>query len=504
MDMNLRFTYVSPSVERLRGYTAEEVLMMPGLNALAPASRETAEKAFQRILESEVDPSAHPWDRETLELELICKDGSTLWAETTFTPLRNRENRLTGFLGISRDITERRKAAETQKMLESQLTQAQKMESIGTLAGGIAHDFNNILSAIIGYTEIAIEDIAEPEVALNDLKDVLKAGNRARTLISQILTFSRKADISYSPLSLHSAVKESLQLLRSAIPATIEIRQDLEDIGFVLSHPTHIQQIIMNLCTNAAHAMDKTGGTLHVTLTSAVLEGAVAQSLQVASGDYLKLSVSDTGHGIAPQIIERIYDPYFTTKESGRGTGLGLAVVHGIVKSHKGAILCKSIPDAGTTFDVYLPKITPIGNKRTLSEKSLFPGTERILFVDDEAALVDIAGKNLGKLGYQVTARTSSVDALALFMEQPHNFDLVITDMTMPEVTGDNLARKIAEIRPDIPIILCTGYSKQILAEHETPAGIKAFLQKPLKITEWSETIRRVLDNAKSSESAQA
>jgi PAS domain S-box-containing protein len=393
------------------------------------------------------------------------------------------------------DITERKQVEEERRKLEAQLTQAQKMESIGTLAGGIAHDFNNILSAIIGYTELAVDDITDPEKARNELKEVLKASDRAKDLVSQILTFSRKTETTSSLIALRTIVKESLKMLRSVIPTTVVIRQDLADSGLVLSNPTQIHQIIMNLSTNAADAMEEAGGVMEVSLKRVALDQNLADDLNVTPGTYLRLKVSDTGHGIPPEVMERIFEPYFTTKELGRGTGLGLSVVHGIVKSHGGAIICRSVPKKGTTFEVYLPKIESEKKASRPSEQEPFPtGTERILFVDDEPILVELAEKMLSKLGYTVVTQSTSSEALELFQKGPDKYDLVITDMTMPVMTGDKMAQRIMEIRSDIPIILCSGYSNHISEEKAKKIGIREFVIKPLEMNELAKAIRKALD----------
>jgi len=419
--------------------------------------------------------------------------GAYIWAIAS--PLYDTDGSIIGIIESIRDITEQRRLAEERKKLETQLAQSQKMESIGTLAGGIAHDFNNILSAIFGFCELAMEDISEPEKAKSAIREIMKAGDRAKGLVRQILTFSRKTEISYSPVALRTVVKESLDMLRSVIPATVEIRQNLVDSGLVLSDPTQIHQILMNLSTNAVQAMDEAKGILSVRLQRVRLDETHARELDVEPGNYLKLAVQDNGRGIPPELRERIFEPYFTTKEPGRGTGLGLSVVHGIVKSHKGAIVCTGPVDGGATFETYLPEIESESlSAQPECKESLPTGTERILFVDDEASLAELAQKMLSRLGYQMTVRTSSVEALRFFQEDPGDFDLVITDMTMPVLSGDRFAEKIMRIRPDIPIILCTGYNENITEEKAKKIGIRAFLLKPLQLRELATTIRKVLD----------
>ncbi|MBW2169460.1 MAG: response regulator, partial [Deltaproteobacteria bacterium] len=385
-------------------------------------------------------------------------------------------------------ITEYRK-------LEAQLQQAQKMEAIGTLAGGIAHDFNNILAAIIGYTEIASLQVAEDDKAKESLKEVLKSGRRAADLVKQILAFSRKGEQERIPVQIGLIVKEALKLLRASLPTTIEIHQNIEsDTGIVEADPTQIHQILMNLCTNAGHAMREEGGILEVTLTNVDIDArTIRQYPDMSPGPYLRLSVSDTGEGMTPEILGRIFDPYFTTKEVGEGTGLGLAVVHGIIKDHGGAITVYSEPGKGTTFHVYLPVIEKAAEPEKETLKPLPTGHERILFIDDEPGLVEIGRVMLGELGYDVVVRTSSIEALELFRIKPDEFELVITDMTMPKMTGDKLAKELMQIRPDIPIILCTGFSKRITEEKAKEIGIKAFVMKPLVMRDLANTVRKAL-----------
>ena len=395
-----------------------------------------------------------------------------------------------------RDITERRQGEEERNKLEAQLAQAHKMEAIGTLAGGIAHDFNNILSAVLGYAELAMDEIPYSSRGGSYLGEVIKAADRAKDLVSHILMFSRQKETHHLPLDIKPIVKELIKMMRSIIPSTIEIRQDLISSGLILSDPTQIHQVLMNLCTNAAHAMDNPGGVLKICLNKVRIDEEIeANALDLPFGPYVKLTVSDTGHGIPLEVMDRIFEPYFTTKELGRGTGLGLSVVHGIVKKHGGSILCRSELGKGTSFDIYFPEIEAEQDIVKSIEKEPLPtGTERILFVDDEPALVDLGKMSIESLGYTVDSRTSSIEALELFRNNPDRFDLVITDMTMPGMTGDKLAQRLMEIRQDIPIILCTGYSERITEERAKKLGIREFMLKPLIRKDWAKTIRRVLD----------
>jgi PAS domain S-box-containing protein len=399
-------------------------------------------------------------------------------------------------VGIIRDITEQKRAEEERKRLESRLTQAQKMEAIGNLAGGIAHDFNNILSAIIGFTELSLLETAPDDAVADKLRQVLKAGNRARELVRQILTFSRMTETSYAPLSLKIAIKEFLKMLRSMIPTTVAIESHLAVQGLVMSDPTQIHQILMNLCTNAVHAMEGQGGTLTVTLDEVLVkQPEKAPDPGLRPGAYVIVSIEDTGRGIPSTLMDKIFEPFFTTKEQGRGTGLGLSVIHGIVKNHQGAIICHSVEGKGTTFSVYLPKLeTALPEITAPDPVRLLSGHERILFVDDEVILVNLVQDMLISVGYDVVGLTSSAEALDLFRRDPSAFDLVITDMTMPGLTGDRLAGDMLALRPDLPVILCTGYHEHMTGERARSLGIREFIMKPVDMKTLTEAIRRVLD----------
>jgi nitrogen-specific signal transduction histidine kinase/CheY-like chemotaxis protein len=404
-------------------------------------------------------------------------------------------------LQIATDISRIKDLEKESLRIQAQLQQAQKMEAIGTLAGGIAHDFNNILSAVIGYTEIVLSDIAKGTSQHRNLQEVLKAGNRARDLVNQILMFSRQTEKELKPVQINQIVIETLKLLRASLPTTIRIEPELRSNSTVLADPTQIHQVMMNLCTNAAHAMREKGGHLKIELADTDLDGAfVEQHPYLSAGTYIKLRVSDTGHGMEPKIADRIFDPFFTTKERGEGTGMGLAVVLGIVKSHGGSITVASTPEEGSSFDVFLPVIQRDADTEARAKIIMPTGTEKVLFVDDEKALVDLGFQILKRLGYEVTTRTSSVEALELFLAQPDKFDLVITDTTMPNMTGDVLAAKLMEIRADIPVILCTGYSERISKEKAHQIGIKEFVLKPIIMSDMALTVRKVLDACKRGE----
>jgi len=490
----LKFLYASPSVEAMQGYTPAEILNLRLDEYLTPESLELAMDALTEELALEETQTADPLRSTTLEVEGCRKDGSTFWLEVTARFLRDEAGNPISILGVSRDISERKRAEKERKKLEGQLQQAHKLEAVGTLAGGIAHDFNNILSAVIGFTEMALFEAEEDSLLQENMQEVLKAGNRAKDLVKQILAFSRQADQEKKPVQIKLIVKEAIQLLRASLPTTIEIHQKLQSDAAVLADPTQIHQVLMNLCTNADHAMGNGGGRLEVGLTNVELDAEFADhNPDVTPGSYLCLAVSDTGHGMAADVQARIFEPFFTTKERGKGTGMGLAVVHGIITSHGGTITVHSEPDEGSTFKVFLPAIQKKFDESVENRDPAPTGSERVLFVDDEKALVEMGQQMLEHLGYKVTTRTSSIEALELFREQPQKFDLVITDMTMPNMTGDKLAQELIDIRSNIPVILCTGYSQQINETKAKVMGIKAFVLKPMVMNELAITIRTVL-----------
>ncbi|RMF92264.1 MAG: response regulator, partial [Nitrospinota bacterium] len=376
-----------------------------------------------------------------------------------------------------------------------QLRQAQKMEAIGTLAGGIAHDFNNILTAILGYTELTLRNMPEESEAYQNLQEVLAAGKRAKELVQQILTFSRQHEQRYQPVQLRQVVQEVLRLVRATLPSTIEIRQYLDTPGTVLADPGQIHQVLLNLCSNAEYAMRERGGILEVRLekTQITPEFAAAHP-PLHPGPYLQLSICDTGCGMEPAILDRIFDPFFTTKGVGEGTGMGLAIVHGIVTSHGGAITVESLPGQGTTFTLYFPQIDDVLDSMGDNEPALPRGKETILLVEDEPALAALGEQMLTMLGYRVIAYTDSLKALEAFRADPQRFDLVLTDQTMPNMTGEALSRELLRIRPDLPIILYTGFSHTMTPEKARALGIRAYLMKPLVWRDLALTIRQVLE----------
>jgi len=392
---------------------------------------------------------------------------------------------------IAIDITE-------QKRLEDELAQAHKMEAIGTLAGGIAHDFNNILSAIIGFTELAKVELEDGCSASANLAKVLQASHRAAGLVRQILTFSRKGAHKRKALQPYLIVKDSLNLIRASLPTTIEIIENISpESGTIWADPTQIHQIMINLCTNALHAMEEETGTLKVTLARRELNAEdVSGHPKVLPGPFIELSVSDTGCGMDQQTQRRIFEPFFTTKETGKGTGLGLSVVLGVVQDYEGMITVDSELGKGTTFHVYLPAIiedvkTPVEAEEV---EPLPIGTERILIVDDEIIIVALYEAVLSSLGYTVTAKTSSEEALSAFKTDPQSFDLLLTDQAMPALSGAKLAEEVLRLRPDLPIILCTGYSSTTSEEKAMEIGIKKYLRKPVDSKNLVRIVRSVLN----------
>ena len=481
LDDKGRLLEVNKSWLDLLDYPREEVIGHWFGEFLTPESRKLFAARFPCAEGGEAVQGA--------EFEILRRDGSSRTIAITGRKSLERSGQPNQTHCILQDITNR-------TQFERQLRQVQKMEAIGTLAGGIAHDFNNLLGAIIGYADMALLEASAGSSLRHDLEQILQAGFRARGLTRQILAFSRQTDQERKPIRIGPIIKETLKLMRASIPSTIEVQAlvaDEEDL--ILGDPTQIHQVIMNLCTNAAQTMRDKGGILNVRLAPIEIpRGERYRHPDLSPGPFLKLEVRDTGLGIEPRWLDKIFDPFFTTKEAGEGTGMGLAVVHGIVKSHGGVIGVESEPGRGSRFTVFLPRIKNEVPPEPIDVSLLPTGRERILLIDDEDILVELGKQMLEYLGYQVTGRTSSLEALQLFKNQPDRFDLIITDHTMPQMTGLELSRALLNLRPGIPIILCTGFSETITPEKVQALGIRELVMKPVVFKELAGIIRQTLN----------
>jgi PAS domain S-box-containing protein len=485
-DKNQNMVLFNDKFTQLFGYTLEEVSTAEKWWKRAYPDEEYRTKVQNSWRIAIEKAKANKTDIEMQEWELTIKDITKRSCEFYMVPLEDVS------LIVVNDITERKKNISDRLKLETKLRQAQKMESIGNLAGGIAHDFNNILSSIIGFTELALGEAEKGTELEDDLKEVHMAGLRAKDLVKQILVFARKSDEAVKPIQVNVIAKEVLNFIKASIPTTIQIKDKIISDSIVMGSSTQFHQVFMNLCTNAAQAMEEKGGILEVSVNDTTIGRNGIPDLK--PGEYIEIKVSDTGMGIFPQHIHTIFEPYFTTKAVGEGTGMGLAVVHGIVEDHGGKITVDTTLGKGTCFTIYLP-ITKKRKVHSHSEKKELPvGTENILFVDDEASIAKMGSKVLEQLGYTVTTRTSSADALELFRSKPQAFDLIITDMTMPNMTGDKMAAEMMNIRANISVILCTEYSKKLSEESSAKTGIKAFAYKPIVKADLAKTVQKVLD----------
>ncbi|OQX96477.1 hypothetical protein B6I21_00895 [candidate division KSB1 bacterium 4572_119] len=479
-DNRGKIQYVNPAFVKVTGYTESDVI---GKNPKILKS-DKQDDYFYKHLWSTIS-SGNTWIGHFTNRT---KSGKLYEEDSAISPIFDEAGEIINYVAVKRDVSEH-------LQLEMRLRQAEKMEAIGTLAGGIAHDFNNIIGAIIGYTELSMDDVKD-EATIHNLKQIIKASHRAKDLVQQILAFSRQDEKERKPLQISLIVKEALKMLRASLPATIDIIPNIQDkAGLVLADPTHIHQVVMNLCLNSAHAMREKGGELEVSLKEVKIDNdSLKQYQELKAGPYIKLMVKDSGQGIDANIIDRIFEPYFTTKEVDEGSGMGLSLVHGIVKRYNGEITVFSEKNKGTTINVLLPKIFKKLNNHIEGKKPLKKGHEKILYIDDEQNLVEVGTQMLKRLGYKVFSTMSSLEALNMFESNPDIYDLVITDQTMPGMTGAELALKLMNIRSDIPIILCTGHSEVISEEKTKEMGIREFIMKPLFSEDLATVIRRVLD----------
>jgi len=485
VDLNsLTFTYISPQVYEITGYSVEKWKNFDfWLNTLHPEDKETCVNFCMK--------ETQKGKNHELEYRMIHADGQVIWLKDLVSLIK-KKGKPVALQGFLIDITKR-------KNMEARLQKTQKMESIGNLAGGIAHDFNNLLFPIIGMSEMLLEDLPEDSLEYENAKEIFHAGERAGKLVKQILAFSRQSEHKMTLIRVQNVLKEVVKLCRSTIPINIDIQQNIQqNCGLVMADSTQIHQVAMNLITNAFHAVENKNGTIDIALKEIILKNNKTPVGDLQSGHYVRLAVSDDGIGMAQSTLQKIFDPYFTTKEQGKGTGLGLSVVYGIVKEHGGDIKVCSEVGKGTTFSVYLPLIKKASEMKAGDQSAGIPtGTESILLVDDDVSVAKLEGQMLSRLGYQVTVKTSSNDTLNTFKSNPDFFDLVISDMTMPNMTGDQLAKEILLIKQDTPIIICTGFSERINKKQAEIMGVKGFLMKPVIKSDMAQMVRNALDEAK-------
>jgi PAS domain S-box-containing protein len=522
VDAKARIIFVNERWLEMFGYNPEEAVHMTHFDLVFPEDMAAMKQRWEFRKRGR---------KESYELRLRRKDGSPVWVLAGVAPNFGPEGEFIGTLTMLADVTERKRAEEALKKsheeletrvrkrtseltrvnkelqeeiarrekVEQQLLQAQKLESIGTLAGGIAHDINNILGPIVLNSEMALLDLPKGSAIRNNLEVIYQSGLRGKDLTRQMLLFGRKSENKQELLTLSHLVKETFRLLRSSIPTTVQMKFYLKTKSDpVYADASQLQQVIMNLCTNAAYAMRGTKGSIEISLQGAAFDQTDLLEADMQPGEYLVLSIKDTGPGMSEEVKKRIFEPFFTTKPVGEGTGLGLSVAYGIVKSHGGNITVDSKPGKGSIFKVYLPMAGVHVSEKAEPAKPIPKGKERVLFVDDEEMIVQSMRNMLERLGYKVTTATDSENALRLFSAKPSEFDLVITDQTMPRMSGEDLGKKLMRIRPDIPVILCTGYSDLVSSEKATSIGFRGFLMKPFSLRESAELVRRVLDQSRS------
>lgn len=478
IDYNKKILSVNPAAEKLTGYASSDMvnrkITFNSINDIPD------EKIWQILY------SGKAWSGRIIKRK---KNSEEVTLEVLIIPVKNEKQQVTGFIQIGRDIT-------NELVLENRIIQAQKIEAIGTLAGGIAHDFNNILGGIFGYAELCLRNLNDRSRIKKNVEEIIKASERAREMINQILTFSRRKDFELKPVQPGKIIAEAVKLLRATIPATIDINTMLDSDSSILGDPTQLHQVIINLCTNAAYAMTGKGGLIEIRLEDIDIDAGFAeQHPGIDPGRHLILKISDTGPGIEPEKLEHIFEPFYTTKPQGEGTGLGLSVVYGIIKKFKGIILTYSEPGKGVTFNIILPRISA----ENISEGITIPphitgGTESIMFIDDETSITETSRNILENLGYSVSAFTDSMKAMGIFIKNPSGFDLIITDYTMPQLTGIELAVNIKSIRGDIPVIISSGYITKEMEKQFRDVGINGILKKPVTLNELAVSIRKILD----------
>ncbi len=479
-DRRWRISYVNSAFERKTGYARHEVTG----KSIALLGSKTGKNIFVHPIRAALKRGLVWKGQRTVRK----KDGSTFEVEVSMSPFCEESGAIEGYVAVARDIT-------GQLKLEEQLREAQKMEAIGTLAGGIAHDFNNVLAGILGFAEMALDEAPEDSTLAKNLRYVVKGAFRGRDLVKQILTFSRRNSYEKKLLGAAPLVKETIRLLRASLPSSVEIRFTMASASdLVFADPSQIRQILVNLATNGVHAIGENGGVLEIGLKDCEVGPDAMPEPGMEAGEYLELAVRDNGSGMTPETMSRIFEPFFTTKTAARGTGLGLAVVFGIVKDLHGAIHVDSEPGLGSTFRVFLPKGKPEMEQERFVSAPTLRGDERILFVDDEENIAEWAKAALERFGYRVTAVSDSMEALDIFLRSPFGFDLVITDQTMPRMSGKQLSREILKVRPHIPVILCTGYSDSASQADAGREGIRELLMKPISKKELAEAIRGVFD----------
>ncbi len=479
-DTKGNIEYVNPAFEKITGYSFREVV---GKNPRLLNSGKRP-KYYFKLLWDEIS-RGNVWQGILTNKK---KDGTLFEEEATITPVKDRHGRIHHYVAVKRDITK-------QVVLEKQIRQSQKMQAIGTLAGGIAHDFNNILTAIMGFAELSLSREIKDPFLENNIREVVKAADRAGKLIDQILTFSRQTEKNVASLQMAMVVKEVLKLLRASLPANIEIVQDISSKAMVRADPTQVHQVIMNLCTNAYQAIESEVGTITVSIKSVELDAR--EGLEIGNlppGKYVRLQVKDTGKGIPPEFIPRIFEPYFTIRDQNEGTGLGLSVVHGIVNDHGGAVTVESTPGKGSCFSVYFPQVSSGEVRSDIRMSDLAEGKGRLLVVDDEQQIVDYEVQVLQRAGYETEGYTSSIEALKAYHDDPARYDLLITDMAMPDMTGLQLYKEVRRISADTPVLLCTGYSEHVTAESSREMGIDGYLAKPFTAEQLASEVKRLIE----------